>query len=147
LSTSPSKEWTQITWKKEINIPSQRSRTRQATFPIPPPSKEDSKKNTVAPALFYPDILFIEGRLELVPISDDEPTMQGRNLPSMMPGDGEKDTRMGGDIMKPRNGIRRSPCLETKPRKWEKLPTNQCIEKCVTPTTTITDRLKIGSEG
>jgi hypothetical protein len=54
LSTSPTKEWTRITWKKEINIPSQGWRTRQATFLIPPPSKEDEKKSIVAPTPFYP---------------------------------------------------------------------------------------------
>jgi hypothetical protein len=75
LSTSPTKEWTRITQKKEINIPGQGRRTGQATFPIPPPSKKDGKKNTVVLAPFYPDILFIQGRLESAPISDDEPTM------------------------------------------------------------------------
>jgi hypothetical protein len=47
LSTSPTKEWTRITQKKEVNIPSPGRRARQATFPIPLPSKEDWKKNTV----------------------------------------------------------------------------------------------------
>jgi hypothetical protein len=61
LSTSPTKEWTRITRKKEVNFPSQGRRTRQATFPIPPPSKEDGKKNTVMPTPFYPDALFIQG--------------------------------------------------------------------------------------
>jgi hypothetical protein len=56
-------------------------RARQATFPIPLPSKKDRKKDTVGPAPFYPDILFIQGRLELAPISDDEPTMQGEEPP------------------------------------------------------------------
>jgi hypothetical protein len=59
LSTSPTKEWTRITRKKEVNIPSQGRRARQSTFPIPLPSKEDRRKNTVVPAPFYPDILFI----------------------------------------------------------------------------------------
>jgi hypothetical protein len=48
--------------------------------------------------------------------------------------------------MKPGNGIRRSPCPETKPRRWEKLPTNECTEKGVTHAAVITNRLKIGSE-
>jgi hypothetical protein len=59
LSTSPTKEWTRITRKKEINISSQGRRTRQAPFSIPSPSKEDGKKNTIVPAPFYRDILFI----------------------------------------------------------------------------------------
>jgi hypothetical protein len=81
LSTSPTKEWTRITQKKEVNIPSQGRITRRAIFSIPPPSKEDGKKNTVVLAPFYPDILFIQGRLESAPISDDEPTMQGEEPP------------------------------------------------------------------
>jgi hypothetical protein len=52
-------------------------RTCRAIFSIPPLSKEDGKKNTIAPTPLYPDMLFIQGRLELAPIPDDEPTMQG----------------------------------------------------------------------
>jgi hypothetical protein len=57
LSISPTKEWTRITRKKEIIIPRQGRRTRQANFLIPTPSKEDGKKNTVASIPFYPDIV------------------------------------------------------------------------------------------
>ena len=81
LSTSPTKEWTQITQKKKANVLSQGMRTHRATFPIPLPSKEDGKKDTVAPAPFYSDILFVQGRLESAPISDDERTMQGEEPP------------------------------------------------------------------
>jgi hypothetical protein len=49
-------------------------------FPAPSPSKEDGKKSAITLAPFYPDILFIGGRLESSPISDDEPTMQGEEL-------------------------------------------------------------------
>jgi hypothetical protein len=81
LSTSPTKEWTQITRKKEANSPSQGTRTRRAIFPTPSPSKEDGKKSAITPAPFYPDILFIGGRLASAPIFDDEPTMQGEEPP------------------------------------------------------------------
>jgi hypothetical protein len=81
LSTSPTMEWTRITQKKEVNIPCRGRKTHRSTLPIPPPSKEDGKKNTVMPAPFYPDVLFIQGRLESVPISNNEPTMQGEELP------------------------------------------------------------------
>jgi hypothetical protein len=54
LSTSPTKEWTRITQKKETNVSSQGMRTRRASFLIPPPSKEDGKKSTVAPTPFLP---------------------------------------------------------------------------------------------
>jgi hypothetical protein len=45
--------------------------------PTPPPSKGDKKKHTAALAPFFPNILFIQGRLESSPISDDEPTVLG----------------------------------------------------------------------
>jgi hypothetical protein len=71
---------------------------------------------------------------------------KGRNLPSVMPGDRETDTGTFDDIMKPGNGIQHSPCPETKPQKWEKLPTNECTEKGVTPVAVIASKLKIGSK-
>jgi hypothetical protein len=40
LSTSPTKEWTQITQKKEANTPSQWTRPRRAIFSMLSPSKE-----------------------------------------------------------------------------------------------------------
>jgi hypothetical protein len=74
-------------------------------------------------APFYPVVLFIQGRLESALISDDESLpCKGRNLPIVMPDDKEIDAEMCGDIMKPRNGIRCSPCPGTKPQKWEKTP-------------------------
>jgi hypothetical protein len=81
LTTSSTKHWTRITRKKETNVPSQGTRTRQATFPIPPPLKEDGKKSTIVTTPFYPDILFIQGRLELAPVSNDKPTIQGEEPP------------------------------------------------------------------
>jgi hypothetical protein len=76
-STSPTKEWTRIARKKETNIPSKGTGPRQVIFPTPSPSKEDGKRHAIVAAPFYPDILFIGGRFESSPISDDEPTMQG----------------------------------------------------------------------
>jgi hypothetical protein len=81
LSTAPTKEWTQITRKKETNISGQEMKAHQAILLIPSPSKEDGKKSAIAPTPFYPDVLFIQGRLESAPFSDDEPTMQGEEPP------------------------------------------------------------------
>jgi hypothetical protein len=81
LSTSPTKEWTRITRKKEANVPSQGTRTCRTIFLAPSPSKEDGKRSAIALAPFYPDILFIGGRLESSPVFDDEPTMQGEEPP------------------------------------------------------------------
>jgi hypothetical protein len=81
LSTSSTKEWTWITRKKEENVPSKGTRPHHVIFSAPSPSKKDGKKRAITTAPFYPDILFIVGRLESSPISDDEPTMQGEEPP------------------------------------------------------------------
>jgi hypothetical protein len=73
LSTSPTKEWTWITRKKE-------TREKQVVLSIPPASKENGKKVTTTAAPFYPDVLFI-GRVESPTVSDDEPTAPGEEPP------------------------------------------------------------------
>jgi hypothetical protein len=72
-STSPTREWTRITRKKE-------AKDHQADLSVPPPSKENRKKIAVIATPFYPDVLFI-GRVESPPISDDEPTAPGEEPP------------------------------------------------------------------
>jgi hypothetical protein len=73
LSTSPTREWTRITRKKE-------AKDHQADLSVPPPSKENRKKIVVTATPFYPDVLFIE-RVESPLISDDEPTAPGEEPP------------------------------------------------------------------
>jgi hypothetical protein len=73
LSTSPTKEWTQIARKKE-------TKGKQVVLSVPPPSKENGKKVATTAAPFYPDVLFI-GRVESPTVSDDEPTVPGEELP------------------------------------------------------------------
>jgi hypothetical protein len=73
LSTSPTKEWTQIARKKE-------TKGKQIVLSVPPPSKENGKKIATTSAPFYPDVLFI-GRVESPTVSDDEPTAPGEELP------------------------------------------------------------------
>jgi hypothetical protein len=73
LSTSPTKEWTQIARKKETG-------RKQVVLFVPPPSKENGKKIATTAAPFYLDILFI-GRVESPPVSDDEPTAPGEEPP------------------------------------------------------------------
>jgi hypothetical protein len=121
-------------------------RTRRAIFLIHSPSKEDGKKSTIAPAPFYPDVLFIQGRVESAPVSDDEPTMQGEEPPSVKRDDGGTDIRTYDDIMKLGNGIRCSPYPKMKPRRREKLPMSECTEKSITLATAITDKLRTESE-
>jgi hypothetical protein len=77
LSTSPTKEWTQIARKKEAN----KTRRKQVVLSVPLPSKENGKKIATTAAPFYPDVLFI-GRVESPPVSDDEPTVPRRRTSS-----------------------------------------------------------------
>jgi hypothetical protein len=91
LSTLPTEEWTLVTRKKEANVSSQGTITRRAIFPTPSPSKEDGKKSAIAPAPFYPYILFIEGDLSQHSSSMMSLLCKGRNLPSVRHGDGGTD--------------------------------------------------------
>jgi hypothetical protein len=54
---------------------------RQVILPTPSPSKKDGKEFITTTTPFYPDVLFIGGRVESSPISDDEPTMPGEEPP------------------------------------------------------------------
>jgi hypothetical protein len=73
LSTSSIEKWTQITRRKEAN----KVKDRQTALLVPPPSKENRKKLVTKKVPFYPDILFIRGRVESTLISDDEPIALG----------------------------------------------------------------------
>jgi hypothetical protein len=112
LSTSPTKEWTQIARKKETN----KTGRKQVILSVPPPSKENGKKIATTAAPFYPDVLFI-GRVESPPVSDDEPTAPERNLLSGNPGDEGTDAEISGDITRPESGTRSSLYRETRSRK------------------------------
>jgi hypothetical protein len=73
MSTSSTEKWTRITRKKEAN----EVKACQAALLVPPPSKENRKKLVTTTVPFYPDVLFIGGRVESTPVSDDEPTAPG----------------------------------------------------------------------
>jgi hypothetical protein len=76
LSTSPTKEWTQIARKKETN----KTGRKQVVLSVPLPSKENRKKVATTAAPFYPNVLFIR-RVVSPPVSDDEPTAPGEEPP------------------------------------------------------------------
>jgi hypothetical protein len=60
LSTSSTEEWTWIARRKEASGID----ARQVILPTPSPSKKDGKKLVTAATPFYPDVLFIEERVE-----------------------------------------------------------------------------------
>jgi hypothetical protein len=77
LSTSSTEKWTRIARKKGAN----EIKARRAALLAPPPSKKNREKLAVATTPFYPDVLFIGGRVESSPIFDDESTVPGEEPP------------------------------------------------------------------
>jgi hypothetical protein len=66
LSTLPTKEWTRITQRRELNVPYMGRKKQQAILPTPPPSKEDEKKHIVVPASFYPRRPLHSGEIRVI---------------------------------------------------------------------------------
>jgi hypothetical protein len=112
LSTSPTKEWTQIARKKETN----KTGRKQVVLSVPLPSKENGKKIAMTAAPFYPDVLFI-GRVES-PLSPttNRPHLE-RNLLSGNPADGGTDAEISSDITRPESGTRSSLSRETRSQR------------------------------
>jgi hypothetical protein len=113
LSTSPTKEWTQIARKKETN----KTGRKQVVLSVPPPSKENGKKIATTAAPFYPDILFI-GRVESPPPSPttSRPRPEKNHL-SGNPVDGGTSAEISGDITRPESGIQSSLSHETRSQR------------------------------
>jgi hypothetical protein len=137
LSTSPTKEWTQITRKKETN----KIGRKQVILSVPLPSKENRKKIITTAAPFYPDVLFI-GRVESPPSPTTSRLHPERNLLSENPADEGTDAEISGDITKPESGTRRSLCREMRSQKWEKPWKSVSSGKGGIPDDAITDELK-----
>jgi hypothetical protein len=113
LSTSPTKKWTRITRKKEVN----KVKDCQTALLVPPSSKENGKKLVTTVVPFYPDVLFI-GRVESPPPSSTMNLLRpGKNLLSGNPADEGTDVEIFGDITRPESGTQRSPYHETRSRR------------------------------
>jgi hypothetical protein len=100
LSTSPIKEWTWFTRKKEASVPERRMEAHQVILPTPSPSKKDEKEFTTAATPFYPDVLFIEKDWNHLPSPTMSQPCQGKSLPSEKLGDGGTDAGIFSDITK-----------------------------------------------
>jgi hypothetical protein len=112
LSTSPTKEWTQIARKKETN----KTGRKQVVLFVPPPSKENGKNIAMTAAPFYPDVLFI-GRVELPPSPTTSRPRPEKNLLSGNPTDGGTDAEISGDITRPESGTRSNLSRETRSQR------------------------------
>jgi hypothetical protein len=113
LSTSSTEKWTRITRKKEAN----EVKARQAALLVPPPSKENRKKLIATMVPFYPNVLFIGGRVESTPSPTMNQPRRGRNLFSGNLADEGTDAEISGDTMKPESGTRRRLCHEMRSQR------------------------------
>jgi hypothetical protein len=109
LSTSPTKEWTQVARKKEAG-------RKQVVLSVPPPSKENEKKIVTTTVPFYPDVLFI-GRVESPPSPTTSRPRPEKNHLSGNPADGETGTETLGDTTRPKKGIRSNLFRGTRSRR------------------------------
>jgi hypothetical protein len=109
MSTSPTKEWTQVARKKEAG-------RKQAVLSAPPPSKENGKKIVTATEPFYPDVLFI-GRVESPPSPTTSRLRPEKNHLNGNPADGETGAETFGDTTRPENGIRSNLFRGTRSRR------------------------------
>jgi hypothetical protein len=146
LLTSPTKEWTRITRKKEASVPRKGTELRRVIFPAPSPSKEDGKKLTITATPFYPDILFIGGDWNRLPSPTTSRPCRGESLPCVKHGDEGTNTGIFGDITRLGSRTQRSPYLGMKFQKLEKPPTSKYIEKGRILTDVIADKLRTKSE-
>jgi hypothetical protein len=112
LSTSPTKKWTRITRKKEVN----KVKDCQTDLSVPPSSKENVKKLVTAAVPFYPDVLFI-GRVESPPSPTTNQLRPRKNLLSGNPADEETNAETFDDITRSGSGTRCSPYRETMSRR------------------------------
>jgi hypothetical protein len=92
---------------------------------MPPPSKENRKKLVITTTPFYPNILFIGGRVESSPSPTTNQPCLGKNHLSGKLVDKGTDAVTPDDIMKPENETRCSLCHEMRSWRWEKLQMNE----------------------
>jgi hypothetical protein len=138
LSTSSTERWTRITSKKR----SKQKKARQAALLAPPPSKEDREKLVVTATPFYTDVLFIGGRVESSPISNDEPTVPGEKPPQREARRRRNRRRNARRHHEPENETRRNLYHEMRSWRWEKLMMNESSGKERTPADVIVGKIK-----
>jgi hypothetical protein len=138
LSTSSTEKWTRITRKKEAN----KVKAHQAALLVPPPLKENRKKLVTMMVPFYPDVLFIEGRVESTPSPMMNQPRREKNLFNGNLADKGTDAEIFCDIMNSESGTRCSLCHEMRSRRWEKLQKNGSSGKEGIPDDVIVGKLK-----
>jgi hypothetical protein len=112
LSTSSTKEWTQIVRKTETN----KTGRKHVVLSVPPPSKENGNKIATTAAPFYPDVPFID-RVESPPSPTTSRLRPEKNHLSGNPVDGGTGAEIFGDITRPESGIQSNLSRETRSQR------------------------------
>jgi hypothetical protein len=130
LPTSPTKEWTRITRKREASVPRKGTELRRVIFPSPSPSKKDGKELATTVTPFYPSSSGGGGGdWSRLPSPTTNRLCKGKSLPSEKLGDEGTDAGIFGDITRLGNRTQRSPYLEMKFQRQEKPPMSEHTEK------------------
>jgi hypothetical protein len=145
LLTSPTREWTRITRKKEASVPRKGTELHQVIFPAPSPSKEDRNKLAIITNHFYPDILFIGGDWNRLPSPTTSRPCRGKSLPSVKHDNEGTCAEIFGNITRLGSRTQLSPYLGMKFQKWEKPPTSGYTEKGGILADVIADKLSTES--
>jgi hypothetical protein len=119
---------------------------RRQSFWLLCPQGRTGKDASPLPPPFFPSALFIQGRVETTPISNDELTMLGEEPPSAMRDDDETCAITYDVTTKLESAIWLNPSLKTKFLRWGKPLMKEHTKNAATPTTVITATLKNASE-
>jgi hypothetical protein len=138
LPTSPTKEWTWITRKKE----QAGWRTIKLSFQHLRPQRRMEMNLSPQQLLSTPTSSSSGGEWSHLPSATTSQPCQGKKLPSEKLGDGGTDVEIFGDITRLGRGTQHSPYPRMKSRKKEKLLTNESLEKGGTLADVITGKLK-----
>jgi hypothetical protein len=109
LSTSPTKEWTQIARKKEAE-------KKQVVLSVPPPSKENGKRSS-RPSYHSTLMSSSSGEWSHLPSPTTSRPRLEKNHLSENPADGEIGAEIFGDTTRPENGIRSNLFHGTRSRR------------------------------
>jgi hypothetical protein len=109
LSTSPTKEWTQIARKKE-------TKGKRVVPSVTPPSKENGKKVATTAAPFYPTSSS-SGEWSRLPSPTTSRPHPEKNRLNENLADGGTGAGTFDDITRPENGIRSNLSRETRSRR------------------------------
>jgi hypothetical protein len=110
LPTSPTKEWTWITRKKDAGVPRKGMELSKLSFWHLRPQRRTERSTPSQQLLSTLTSSSSRGDWNHIPSPTTSRPCKGKNLPSVKHDDEGTDAGMFGDIMRLGSGTRRSPC-------------------------------------